>query len=43
MHVVVLIQIVQKLANFQLLGFGQVGKNFWNVADFACDDGPSVG
>ena len=26
-----------------MLGFAQFGKNFWNKADFAGDDGPAVG
>ncbi len=42
-HILVFIQRVQEFADFLLLGFGQFGQNFWNVADFAGDDGPPVG
>ena len=43
MHIVILLQSLQKLPNLLPLGIRQFGMHFGNKADFAGDDGPSVG
>jgi len=43
MHVVVLVQLVQKLTDFIALRLGEFGELFGNVTDFAGHHGPAVG
>ena len=42
MHIVVIVQVIEKLADFRLLLFGQAREVLRHVADLAGDDGPAV-